>query len=119
VGFDGQRIYRKIPRLLVRGLINHIGVGRICLEGAAGNVPLISLPQHELLPRLFQKEMVRRNLVRKTAMETSSGDSVSIYVPMDSALESGRDARLAGLLHSAVNSDFPRQPPGGSRIQLS
>ena len=106
------------PRLLVRGLINHIGVGRICLEGAAGNVPLISLPQeHELLPCLFQKEMVRRNLVRKTAMKR--GDSVSIYVPMDSALESGRDAGLAGLLHSAVNSDFPRQPPGGSRIQLS
>ena len=43
-------------------------------------MPLISLPPHELLPRLFQKEMVRRNIVWRTAMETSSQDSVSIYV---------------------------------------
>ena len=45
-----------------------------------GKVPLISLPPHELLPRLFQKEMVRRNMVWRTAMETSFQDSVSIYV---------------------------------------
>src|SRR4029450_4791360 len=38
------------------------------------------LRPHELLPRLFQKEMVRRNLVWRTAMETGSQDSVSIYV---------------------------------------
>ena len=43
-------------------------------------MPLISLAPHELLSRLFQKEMIRRNLVWKTAMETSSQDSVSIYV---------------------------------------
>jgi DNA-binding transcriptional LysR family regulator len=43
-------------------------------------VPLVSLPPHELLSRLFQKEMVRRNLVWRTAMETSSQDSVSTYV---------------------------------------
>ena len=49
-------------------------------EGAAGKVPLISLPPHVLLPRLFQKEMVRRNIVWRTAMETSSQNSVSIYV---------------------------------------
>jgi DNA-binding transcriptional LysR family regulator len=45
-----------------------------------GKVPLVSLPPHELLSRLFQKEMVRRNLVWRTAMETSSQDSVSTYV---------------------------------------
>jgi len=49
-------------------------------DGAAGKVPLISLPAHELLPRLFQKEMIRRNLVWRTAMETSAQDSVSVYV---------------------------------------
>ena len=37
-------------------------------------------PPHELLSRLFQKEIIRRNLVWKTAMETSSQDSVSTYV---------------------------------------
>ena len=49
-------------------------------EGAAGKVPLISLPPHELLPRLFQKEMLRRNIIWRTTMETSSQDSVSTYV---------------------------------------
>jgi DNA-binding transcriptional LysR family regulator len=49
-------------------------------EGAAGKVPLISLPPHGMLPRLLQKEMVRRNIVWRTAMETSSQDSVSNYV---------------------------------------
>lgn len=48
--------------------------------GAAGGVPLISLPPHELLPRLFQKELARRGLVWRTAMETSSQDLVAIYV---------------------------------------
>ena len=49
-------------------------------DGAAGKLPLISLPPHELLPRLFQKEMIRRNLVWRAAMETSAQDSVSVYV---------------------------------------
>ena len=46
----------------------------------SGNTRSPRLPPHELLSRLFQKEMIRRNLVWKTAMETSSQDSVSIYV---------------------------------------
>ncbi len=48
--------------------------------GAAGRVPLISLPPHEMLPRLFQKELAKRGLVWRTSMETSSQDLVSIYV---------------------------------------
>jgi DNA-binding transcriptional LysR family regulator len=47
---------------------------------ATEKVPLISLPPHELLPRLFQKELGRRGLTWKTEMETSSQDLVSIYV---------------------------------------
>jgi DNA-binding transcriptional LysR family regulator len=42
--------------------------------------PLISLPPHELLPRLFQKELERRSVVWRTEMEASSQDLVSIYV---------------------------------------
>lgn len=48
--------------------------------GAAGKVPLISLPPHEMLPRLFQRELARRGLVWRTAMEISSQDLVAIYV---------------------------------------
>lgn len=47
---------------------------------AEEKIPLISLPPHELLPRLFQKELGRRGLVWKTEMETSSQDLVAIYV---------------------------------------
>jgi hypothetical protein len=43
-------------------------------------VPLISLPPHEMPPRLFQKEMARRKILWRTAMETSSQDLVSIHV---------------------------------------
>ena len=56
-------------------------------EGAAGKVPL-SLPPHELLPRLFQKEMVRRNIVWRTAMETSSQDLHQSTCATDSAPDS-------------------------------
>ena len=66
--------------LLVRADQPYRRAADLLKDGAAGKVPLISLPPHELLSRLFQKEMIRRNLVWKTAMETSSQDSVSTYV---------------------------------------
>lgn len=49
-------------------------------DGAAGRVPLISLPPHELLPRLFQRELAARGITWRTTMETSSQDLVAIYV---------------------------------------
>ncbi len=48
--------------------------------GAAGEVGLVGLPSHEMLPRMFQQELGRRGLVWRTAMETSSQDLVTIYV---------------------------------------
>ena len=48
--------------------------------GAAGRIPLISLPTHEMLPRLFQKELARRGIQWRTELETSSQDLVAIYV---------------------------------------
>ena len=55
-------------------MVNHLE------EPAVSVHDLCRVLQHELLSRLFQKEMIRRNLVWKTAMETSSQDSVSTYV---------------------------------------
>ncbi len=46
----------------------------------AADQPLISLPAHELLPRLFQAGLARRKLSWNTSMEASSQDLVSIYV---------------------------------------
>jgi DNA-binding transcriptional LysR family regulator len=79
-GFRSVTLARLPLCLLVRAEQQYRRAADLLKEGAAGKVPLISLPPHELLPRLFQKEMVRRNIVWRTAMETSSQDSVSIYV---------------------------------------
>lgn len=49
-------------------------------DGAAGQMPLISLPPHEMLPRLFQRELSSRGISWKTSMEISSQDLVAIYV---------------------------------------
>lgn len=48
--------------------------------GAAGLWPLISLPPHEMLPRLFQKKLAEKKIVWRTSLETSSQDLVAIYV---------------------------------------
>jgi DNA-binding transcriptional LysR family regulator len=90
---------------------------------AAEKIPLISLPPHELLPRLFQKELERRGLIWRTEMETSSQDLVAIYVR--NGLGAGlavrtpdleRDARLRIL----PLAGFPQLPIGAFwRGQLS
>jgi DNA-binding transcriptional LysR family regulator len=79
-GFRSVTLARLPLCLLVRADQRYQRAADLLKEGAAGKVPLVSLPPHELLPRLFQKEMVRRNIVWRTAMETSSQNSVSIYV---------------------------------------
>ena len=79
-GFRSVTLVRLPLCLLVRADEPYRRAADLLKEGAAGKVPLISLPPHEMLPRLFQKEMVRRNIVWRTAMETSSHDSVSNYV---------------------------------------
>lgn len=48
--------------------------------GMKGDVALISLPPHEMLPRIFQRDLARRGLAWQTSIETSSQDLVSIYV---------------------------------------
>ena len=77
--------------------------------------PLISLPPHELLPRLFQKELDRRGLLWRTEMEASSQDLVSIYVRNGLGVglavrtpDLGRDARVRVL----PLSGFPHLPIG-------
>lgn len=86
-------------------------------------IPLISLPPHELLPRLFQKELARRELAWKTEMEISSQDLVSIYVR--NGLGAGLAVRTPDLerddtLRVLPLSGFPALPIGAFwRGQLS
>ncbi len=79
-GFRSVTLARLPLCLIVPAESPHRRTGTLIKAGAAGQVPLISLPPHELLPRLFQKELSRRRIAWKTSMETSSQDLVAIYV---------------------------------------
>ena len=114
-GFRSITLARLPLCLLVSAGQPYRRAAELLRDGAAGKVPLVSLPPHELLSRLFQKEMVRRNLVWRTAMETSSQDSVSTYV------RNGLGAGLAVLtpelqrdsqLRVLALSGFPSLPIG-------
>jgi len=79
-GFRSETLVRLPLCLLVPEDAPWKGGAELLNAGAAGQTPLISLPPHEMLPRLFQKELAKRNFVWRTAMETSSQDLVAIYV---------------------------------------
>lgn len=79
-GFRSLTLARLPLGLLVPVDAKYKNAGEVLKAGAAGKVPLISLPAHEMLPRLFQKELLARALRWKTEVETSSQDLVSIYV---------------------------------------
>jgi DNA-binding transcriptional LysR family regulator len=79
-GFRSIRLAELRPCLLVPSAFPERSVKALFAAGASGKLPLVSLPDHELLPRLFHRELTRRGLVWKTAMEASSQDLVAIYV---------------------------------------
>lgn len=79
-GFRSLTLARLPLCLLVPVGDSHRRAVDLIKAGAAGRMPLISLPPHELLPRLFQKELSRRGIAWRTELETSSQDLVSIYV---------------------------------------
>lgn len=79
-GFRSVTLARFPLCLLVPAGDTHRRAAELIKAGAAGRYPLISLPPHEMLPRLFQKELSRRGIVWRTELETSSQDLVSIYV---------------------------------------
>jgi DNA-binding transcriptional LysR family regulator len=79
-GFRSVTLARLPLCLLVPADSGHRRAMEVLKSGAAGKLPLISLPPHEMLPRLFQKELTARGIRWKTELETSSQDLVSIYV---------------------------------------
>ncbi|MEO8206454.1 MAG: LysR family transcriptional regulator [Chthoniobacterales bacterium] len=48
--------------------------------GCSGGLPLISMPSHELLPRLFHRTLEKQNKVWPVSMEVSSIDLIAEYV---------------------------------------
>ncbi len=63
-------------------------------EGAAGRLPLIALPTHERIRRLFADSLRKRNLAWPVAMEVSSNDLVALYV--SHGLGAGLTVQLPG-----------------------
>ncbi|MDX2080296.1 MAG: LysR family transcriptional regulator [Terrimicrobiaceae bacterium] len=111
-----SRVLAELPMALVLPASEKTRTAAALLRsGAAGQVPLISLPPHELLPRLFQKELARRGLVWRTSMETSSQDLVTIYVR--SGLGAGLGVRTPDLARDPTIrllplTGFPALPIG-------
>lgn len=79
-GFRSVTLARLPLCLLMEAGCPARSAAQVVKDGAAGKLPLISLPPHEMLPRLFQKELARRGVIWRTTMETSSQDLVAIYV---------------------------------------
>lgn len=79
-GFRSAMLARLPICLLVPSASTHRRATELLKLGAAGQMPLISLPGHEMLPRLFQKELANRRIRWRTELETSSQDLVAIYV---------------------------------------
>ncbi len=79
-GFRSVTLARLPLCLLVKAGSPFRRSAEVIAAGAAGRIPLVSLPPHELLPRMFQKELARRKRVWRTEIEASSHDLVTIYV---------------------------------------
>lgn len=79
-GFRSSVLARLPLGLLVLSSSPYQRSTELLKAGTGERLPLISLPPHELLPRLFQRGLAKRQFSWRTAMETNSQDLVSIYV---------------------------------------
>lgn len=79
VGFRSVTLV-KLPLCLIVSKDETLGVPAIIKAGAEGDIPLVSLPADERLPKMFQEELRQRKISWRTSIETSSQDLVSIYV---------------------------------------
>lgn len=70
-------------------------VSALLREGAKGERPLISLPPHERLSRLFREYLRKKELVWPVGMEVSSNELIGLYVAR--GLGVGLSAHTPGL----------------------
>ncbi len=73
--------------------------------GAAGRLPLIALPAHERIRRLFADSLRKKNLAWPVAMEVSSNDLVALYV--SHGLGAGLTVRLPGATFTENLRELP------------
>jgi len=99
VGLKLEKLIELPQQLLVKTQSPYRRANDVLRDGVAGKIPLVSLPEHELLPRLFQTALRARGWKWPVALEVSSTDLAARYV----ALGLG-----AGL--SAVSPSAPKTP---------
>ncbi len=94
-GFRTEVLIR-LPLVLVVRADSSIKSAAVAIrEGAAGRLPLIALPAHERIRRMFADSLRKRNLAWSVAMEVSSNDLVALYV--SHGLGAGLTVRLPGV----------------------
>jgi len=111
-----SEVLLKLPLVLVvpRGEAGK-GVPALIRAGARGDWPLISLPGHERLPRLFRDYLRRKELAWPVTMEVNSSDLIGLYVAR--GLGIGLSVQIPGQVLEAgtaelVIRDAPRLPIG-------
>lgn len=97
-GLKVEKLIELPQQLLVLARSPYRRAADVLRDGAAGKLALVSLPEHELLPRLFQTTLRAKGLHWPVSIEVSSTDLAARYV----ALGLG-----AGL--SAASPSAPRQ----------
>lgn len=81
-GLRMEKLIELPQRLLVREESGYRRAAEVLREGAAGRLTLVSLPEHELLPRLFQAGLRGKGLRWPVSIEVSSTDLAARYVAM-------------------------------------
>lgn len=94
-GLHMEKLIELPLRLLVQESSGYRRAREVLRDGAAGKLPLISLPERELLPRLFQRGLRSKGLCWPVSIEVSSTDLAARYVAL------GLGAALAAASPSA------------------
>jgi len=81
-GLKMEKLIELPQELLVREAGPHRRAAEVLRDGAAGKLALVSLPEHELLPRLFQSALRARGLRWPVSIEVSSTELAARYVAL-------------------------------------
>jgi DNA-binding transcriptional LysR family regulator len=81
-GLRVEKLIELPQQLIVHSQSAYRRTADVLRDGAAGKIPLVSLPEHELLPRLFQAELRTRRLRWPVTIEVSSTELVGRYVSL-------------------------------------
>lgn len=81
-GLKVEKLVELPQQILVKARSPYRKAAEVLRDGAAGKIALVSLPEHELLPRLFQSTLRERGLKWPVTIEVSSTDLAARYVAL-------------------------------------